>query len=54
MIERILSFSLTHRYLVVLLVAAASAFGLYSLQNLPIDAVPALAVRNREECYVPN
>jgi cobalt-zinc-cadmium resistance protein CzcA len=40
MIERILSFSLTHRYLVVLLVAAASAFGLYSLQNLPIDAVP--------------
>ncbi len=40
MIERILSFSLTHRVLVVLLVAAASAFGLYSLQRLPIDAVP--------------
>ena len=40
MIERILSFSLTHRYLVVLLVAAVSAFGIYSLQRLPIDAVP--------------
>jgi len=40
MIEHILAFSLTHRFLVVLLVAAASAFGLYSLQNLPIDAVP--------------
>lgn len=40
MIERILSFSLTHRYLVVLLVAAVSAFGIHSLQRLPIDAVP--------------
>lgn len=40
MIERILGFSLTHRYLVVLLVAAASAFGIASLQRLPIDAVP--------------
>ncbi|MBX9682562.1 MAG: CusA/CzcA family heavy metal efflux RND transporter [Hyphomicrobium sp.] len=40
MIERILSFSLQHRFLVVLLVAAMSAFGLQSLQKLPIDAVP--------------
>lgn len=40
MIERILSFSLQHRFLVVLLVAAMSAFGLQSLQQLPIDAVP--------------
>lgn len=40
MIERILSFSLTHRFMVVLLAAAVSAFGIYSLQSLPIDAVP--------------
>lgn len=40
MIERILAFSLQHRFLVVLLVAAASAFGITSLQKLPIDAVP--------------
>lgn len=40
MIERILSFSLQHRFLVALLVAAMSAFGLQSLQKLPIDAVP--------------
>ena len=40
MIERILSFSLTNRFLVVLLVAAAAAFGIRSLQQLPIDAVP--------------
>lgn len=40
MIERILSFSLIHRYLVVLLFAAISAFGIYSLKQLPIDAVP--------------
>ena len=40
MIERILGFSLTHRFLVVLLVAAVAAFGIRSLQLLPIDAVP--------------
>lgn len=40
MIERILSFSLQHRFLVVLLIGALSAFGLQSLQKLPIDAVP--------------
>jgi cobalt-zinc-cadmium resistance protein CzcA len=40
MIERILSFSLHHRYLIALLTAAIAAFGFYSLKNLPIDAVP--------------
>jgi len=40
MIERILGFSLTNRFLVVLLVAAVAAFGIRSLQQLPIDAVP--------------
>lgn len=40
MIERILGFSLANRFLVVLLVAAAAAFGIRSLQQLPIDAVP--------------
>lgn len=40
MIERILSFSLHHRYLIALLTAAVAAFGIYSLKNLPIDAVP--------------
>ena len=40
MIERILGFSLHHRYLIALLTAAIAAFGIYSLKNLPIDAVP--------------
>ncbi|WP_296200990.1 CusA/CzcA family heavy metal efflux RND transporter [uncultured Hyphomicrobium sp.] len=40
MIERILGFSLNNRFLVVLLVAAVAAFGIRSLQQLPIDAVP--------------
>jgi cobalt-zinc-cadmium resistance protein CzcA len=40
MIERILGFSLHHRTLIVLLTAAIAALGLYSLRNLPIDAVP--------------
>jgi heavy metal efflux system protein len=38
-IARILDFSVAHRWLVVLLVAAAG-LGLRSLQSLPIDAVP--------------
>ncbi|MBM3618467.1 MAG: CusA/CzcA family heavy metal efflux RND transporter, partial [Alphaproteobacteria bacterium] len=40
MIERILRFSLAHRYLVVLVIAGVAAIGLYNLRNLPIDAVP--------------
>jgi heavy metal efflux system protein len=40
MIERILGFSLLHRYMVALVTAAIAAFGFYSLTNLPIDAVP--------------
>lgn len=40
MIERILGFSLHHRFLVALLTAAIAAFGIYALQSLPIDAVP--------------
>ncbi len=40
MIEPILRFSLRNRVLIVLLTAAMAAFGVYSLRNLPIDAVP--------------
>lgn len=40
MIDKILKFSIYHRYLVVLLVAAVAGYGFYSLKNLPIDAVP--------------
>lgn len=40
MIEHILRFSLQHRYLIALLTAAVAAMGIYSLKNLPIDAVP--------------
>ncbi len=40
MIERILQFSLQHRLLIVLATAMVCAVGLYSLQKLPIDAVP--------------
>ncbi|MGE3279994.1 MAG: efflux RND transporter permease subunit [Alphaproteobacteria bacterium] len=40
MIERILAFSVAQRWLVVLLTAAAAGFGIWSLQHLPIDAVP--------------
>ncbi len=40
MIERILSFSITHRILIGLLTLMASVYGLYCLTLLPIDAVP--------------
>src|SRR5262245_11282855 len=40
MIERVLTLSIHHRWLVVLLTVAAAAFGGWSLTRLPIDAVP--------------
>lgn len=40
MIARLLSFSVHQRWLVVLLTMAAAGYGIYSLQRLPIDAVP--------------
>ena len=40
MLERILTFSLSHRYLVLLLTLGAAAGGGYCLTRLNIDAVP--------------
>src|SRR5579864_6951719 len=40
MLELILQFSIKHRYIVVLVTLVAAALGFYSLQRLPIDAVP--------------
>jgi cobalt-zinc-cadmium resistance protein CzcA len=40
MLERVLQFSIDQRLLVVLVVVALAGVGLYSLQRLPIDAVP--------------
>lgn len=40
MIEKILGFSIKHRLLVVMMTAILTAYGMYSLTKLPIDAVP--------------
>jgi cobalt-zinc-cadmium resistance protein CzcA len=40
MLERIIHFSIQQRYLVVLLTLLVAGIGVYSLQLLPIDAVP--------------
>src|SRR3982750_1989930 len=40
MLERILKFSIHHRFLVVMLALAVAGIGVWSLQRLPIDAVP--------------
>jgi cobalt-zinc-cadmium resistance protein CzcA len=40
MFERIIRFSIHQRWLVLLIVAAMAAVGVYSYQKLPIDAVP--------------
>ncbi|MRX11504.1 CusA/CzcA family heavy metal efflux RND transporter [Pseudoduganella sp. FT25W] len=40
MFERIIRYAIAQRWLVMLLVAAMAALGVYSYQKLPIDAVP--------------
>ena len=40
MFERLIRFAIAQRWLVMLAVAAMAAFGIYSYQQLPIDAVP--------------
>lgn len=40
MIERIVQFSISHRYLVLALAMMLGLYGFYSLTRLPIDAVP--------------
>jgi cobalt-zinc-cadmium resistance protein CzcA len=40
MLQRVLQFSLEHRFLLVLLTVAVAGIGVYALQRLPIDAVP--------------
>ncbi|CCB86787.1 nickel and cobalt resistance protein CnrA [Parachlamydia acanthamoebae UV-7] len=40
MIEKIIKFSVTNRYLVLILTLMAAGYGLYCLKYLPIDAVP--------------
>lgn len=40
MIDRIIRFSIEHKLIVSLLVSAMVGWGIYSLQHLPIDAVP--------------
>ena len=45
MLERILRFSIDHRWLVVLAVAAGAVLGALSLTRVPIDAVPDITNR---------
>jgi cobalt-zinc-cadmium resistance protein CzcA len=40
MLDRILRFSIAHRWLVLVVTLGAAAFGAYNYQRLPIDAVP--------------
>jgi cobalt-zinc-cadmium resistance protein CzcA len=40
MLERILHFSITHRWLVLVVTTGAAIFGAYNYQRLPIDALP--------------
>ena len=40
MLDRILGYCLKHRWLMLALVAGASALGIYNYERLPIDAVP--------------
>src|SRR5690242_3844612 len=43
MIDRIVSFALTQRFMVLVAMACLSAWGILAFQNLPIDAYPDLS-----------
>ena len=40
MIDKLLDFSIKHRWLVLIAAVALGGLGLYNYQRLPIDAVP--------------
>ncbi len=40
MIERIISYSIKHKLIVLLFTAGLVAYGIYALLNIPIGAVP--------------
>ncbi|MBI2249756.1 MAG: efflux RND transporter permease subunit, partial [Brevundimonas diminuta] len=40
MLERIISLSIRHRWIVLALVLASAIIGVWSFQKLPIDATP--------------
>jgi len=43
MVEKIISLSLRNRWLVLVIAATLFAFGIYSVQNNPVDAIPDLS-----------
>src|ERR1035441_3223984 len=43
MVEWLISFSLRNRFVVLLLAAGMFAWGIYSVQNNPVDAIPDLS-----------
>ncbi|MCL6545293.1 MAG: CusA/CzcA family heavy metal efflux RND transporter [Bryobacteraceae bacterium] len=54
MIDRILTFSIQWRVLIVLLAAAIAGYGLYSAASLPIDAVPDITTNQVQiNAYAP-
>jgi cobalt-zinc-cadmium resistance protein CzcA len=40
MLERVIRFSIEHRFLILLLTVVLAGIGVYSMQRLPVDAVP--------------
>lgn len=58
MLERIIGFSLTHRWFVLLFTFILAALGVYNFQQLPIDAVPDITnvqvqINTQAEGYSP-
>ena len=43
MINRIIEFSANNRFLVILMTAFATALGVWSMRNVPLDAIPDLS-----------
>ncbi|HBC73422.1 MAG TPA: hypothetical protein DC017_00940, partial [Candidatus Wallbacteria bacterium] len=43
MIENIIEYSIRNRFIIIILVAVASMYGVYTMFNMPIDAIPDLS-----------
>ena len=52
MLERIISLSIRHRWVVLALVLVSAVIGVWSFQKLPIDATPALYRHGPTGCLV--
>ena len=50
MLEKVLQFSICHRWFILMASLAVAVLGAYNYQNLPIDAVPDITNVQVQNC----